>query len=345
MRMYFAAFVVTALIVCAAVAARVLKRYLRSARTLIGIIIEWRKEASSVIDLQKEAIVAVKSLAFYQKPVVQRHFTMLDGTAGSSASEKTELSYSLSRVVDRVSLKLSETTTANTVICTVAIGDQFRSQIQPCLDSQSNFARRNSVAYCVLDQPPGHKGRPPAWMKIPLIVKLLQAGYKRVLFIDADAMVTNQAFDIDNLFVRLEGTQRPILVTEDEDGVNTGVMFIQNIDAAFRLLDLIWLNDTDIENGTWEQQSLNFLMGISNSVKSSILIEPNQKQINSFPVERRLFFVTHDNQIWSSGDFICHFSGIRSPYLQRYISDYSTALRRNAVAAEVTNASGVIARG
>lgn len=332
---YFVGFLALAAIVGAIVAVGFLRRYLGRALTQL------RAFRTS----QHNATVSINALAFYQKPAVKHHLAALDRVAGSQAPEKVELSYGLSRVVDRISPTFHQSAATNTVVCTVAIGDQFRSRVQRCLDSQSDFAGRNGFAYCRLDQPPEYMGRPAAWMKVPLIVKLMQEGYKRILFIDADAMVTNRDFSIDSLFARLERTPRPILLTEDEDGINTGVMFVQNTDAALRLLDLIWLNDTDINNGTWEQNSLKFLMDASNGVKSSVLIEPDPKRINSFPVERRLFHATRAGQIWSAGDFICHFSGIRPPHLERYIFDYSRALRRSAAETTVVKELKVAVRG
>lgn len=333
---YFVAFLAVTAIFCAVVAAWVLRQYLGRALALLRTFRTW----------QHEAAVSINSLAFYQKPVVKHHLAVFDGAAISRTPEEVEISYGLSRVVERISPKLSQPETpTDTVVCTVAIGEQFRRRIQPCLASQSDFARRNGFAYCLLDQPPEYMGRPAAWMKVPLIVWLMQEGFKRILFIDADAMVTNQDFSIDSLFSRLERTPRPILVTEDEDGINTGVMFVQNTQAALRLFDLIWLNDSDINNGTWEQNSLKILMDVSNGVKSSVLIEPDPKRINSFPVERRLFHQTRSNQIWSAGDFVCHFSGIRSPHLERYVADYFRVIQRGTLAATAVKDAKVTVRG
>lgn len=279
--------------------------------------------------LLRDTRATAKILEFYGRPVVKEHFAALSGSKPED-SEPVNMSYGLSRVVGLINPTIIPVPDSDTIVCTVAIGAEFRARVAACLDSQKNFAAHRNIARGILDEPPPYMGRHAAWMKIPLIAKLLLAGYKRVLFIDADAMVTNPNFCIEDIFTRLENTKCPILVTEDEDGINSGVMFVQNINVTYRLLDLIWLNDSDINNGTWEQNSLKVLMDASNEIRSLVGIESYPKKINSFPVERRLFHPTRGDQIWSYGDFICHFSGLRTPYLERYISNYAASLQRNA---------------
>ena len=277
----------------------------------------------------RDAGAGIKMLEFYSKPAVKEHLAALSSPAVDSTG-LFPISYGLARVTDLIKPAFIGPENNSTVVCTVAIGTEFRKRVELCLESHTSFAEGKNITLCVLEEPPPYMGRPAAWMKIPLIAKLMLAGYKRILFIDADAMVTNPGFRIENIFEELESTNRPILVTEDEDGINSGVMLVQNISAAYRLLDLIWLNDSDIHNGTWEQNSLKVLMDASNEIRSLVAIESNPKRINSFPMERRLFHPTRTDQIWSYGDFICHFSGLRTPHLERYISDYATSLRKNA---------------
>lgn len=287
---------------------------------------------------------SVRMLGFYSKPVVRDHFAAL-GKPTLEDPRDIKVSYGLSRVIGAIAPAFSAAQTSDTVVCTVAIGADFRKRVALCLESHEKFAAFQNITLCVLDERPPYMGRPAAWMKIPLIAKLLQAGYKRVLFIDADAMVTNLNFSIEDMFAKLAETKCPILVTEDEDGINSGVMFIQNISAAYRLLDLIWLNDSDIQNGTWEQNSLKVLMDASNEIRSLVAIEDDPKRINSFPVERRLFHPTREQQIWSYGDFICHFSGLRTPHLERYIENYATSLRRRAKDASADSQPAAAAQG
>lgn len=319
MWVFWATVLVACLFLAGFFALRLLRRYAQRAVASIRNVRAFIRDAS----------IGVKTLEFYNKPAVKEHLAALGSPAPDNASD-VRISYGLTRTIKAIAPTFLAAANTHTVVCTVAIGSEFRKRIEPCLESHKSYAARKNIAFCVLDEAPPYMGRPPAWMKIPLIVKLLLDGYKRVLFIDADAMITNQDFRIEDIFEKLEDTTCPILMTEDEDGINSGVMFTQNTALAYRLLDLIWLNDSDIHNGTWEQNALKVLMDASNDIRSLIAIESAPKRINSFPVERRLFHPTRADQIWSYGDFICHFSGLRTPHLERYISNYATSLTRNA---------------
>jgi REP element-mobilizing transposase RayT len=96
------------------------------------------------------------------------------------------------------------------------------------------------------------------------------------------------------------------------------------------------LNNIDVHHRLFEQNALQILIEGSKEISSAILVEADQKKFNSFPIERNLFHATRTHQVWSHGDFICHFSGIRTPHLERYIADYAKALRWNPAGCTVT---------
>ncbi len=93
-----------------------------------------------------------------------------------------------------------------------------------------------------------------------------------------------------------------------------------------RLLDLVWMFDADVENGTWEQHALKTLMDQSEVIRRQVTLEPDQRRFNSFPIERRRFYRTGEASLWHPGDVICHFSGIRSPDLETLIETYATQI-------------------
>ncbi len=154
----------------------------------------------------------------------------------------------------------------------------------------------------------------------------MSMSYPYIIHIDADAMITNLAKSFESEIERLADTGAGILLCEDEEGVNTGVMVIRNCPEAAVLMDLIWSYDADLENSTWEQNSLNFLFDNFLEVRNHILVEDNPKSLHSFPLERSLTFESRPQNIWSRGDRVCHFSGIRQPHLQSFINRYARSL-------------------
>lgn len=300
-------------------------RALQSIRFSLELNREILRTQQDLLASAKGIQTALKLREFYARPVVREHIAALLNGA-TKVSSRSNFSYPMSRVVDLISAQFVNPENSSTVVCTVVIGKQYRSYIQPCLQSHMDYAVRRGFAFCALETAPEHVDRPPTWIKIPLIAKMLLHGYRRILFIDADAMITNGNFDIERLFLRLENEQRSVLVTEDEAGINCGVMLIRNTDAALRLFDLVWLNDTDINHPLFEQNAMQILINHSSEVCSTVLVESDPKLFNSFPIERSLFHPTRPKQIWSHGDFVCHFSGIRTPHLERYIADYAKSL-------------------
>jgi len=212
-------------------------------------------------------------------------------------------------------------TQKTTAICTVALGDGYRRSVDYCLQSQARYAEKAGADYVMLDLMPANPDRHVSWYKIPLIFRLLQEGYDRVLYIDADAMVTNDEVPLDNLFAPLAGRRESFLIAEDEGGLNLGVFLIQRNPAAYRMLDLIWIHHLGhVPN--WEQQAFSFLINWYQPIPDYVLIAPDPKAFNSFPYEREHVYRVIQENNWTPGDFICHFSGIRRPLLEKMISYY-----------------------
>lgn len=211
-------------------------------------------------------------------------------------------------------------------ICVVALGNEYRTAVRGCLESHERFSRIQGHSLVILKDEPSFRERPIAWLKIPLIAKMLDQGKKYIMYIDADAMITNTNIDIKKYFLLMEKENKCILLTEDEHGPNCGVMFVRNSEISKRILELIWLYDLDVHNGVWEQHAFKRLIDEYQCIDKQIMIDLNPRNFNSFPAERNLFHRGGHEQIWSRGDFICHFAGIREPYLQSFVERYERAL-------------------
>lgn len=268
--------------------------------------------------------VPIRTIDYRSRPLVR---AALKNLRDHRTILATDTSYDLNRISEALLPRMRVSTGSKDVaLCTVALGDKYRASVELCIETQAIFAGKRGYTHAVLEDWTIVRERPPAWMRLPLIVKLLNAGYKHVVYIDADAMVTNYASDFSDAIRRLNDTETCICITEDEGGLNSGVMIIRNSQETLALLQLIWLYDADLENPTWEQNALKFLAENYPEVRRHILIEANPRAFNSFPIERRIFHDTQLRNLWSSGDFICHFSGIRKPHLESFIKRYARAL-------------------
>lgn len=289
---------------------------------VVGARAEARTRAMTDATSELRRIAFTNRLSsYYAQDNVAAHLAAL----AADSLDEPEIGYALARAAGSVAPRMIERGSGDTVVCSLALGDDYRHRVLPALASQQFFAESRDLSYAILSDPPKMLLRPPAWMKIPLMMHLLQRGFRRIIYIDADALVTSLDFDIEAAF----GDARPqglFKVTEDEDGVNSGVVLLQDGPLVRRLLDLIWMFDADIHNGTWEQYALKTLMDQSQAVRRHVTIEPDPRRFNSFPIERRRFHRTPEPNIWHPGDFICHFSGIRSPDLEILLENYATQI-------------------
>ena len=254
--------------------------------------------------------------------LANRHVIEHLDALGAAQVPPSTLSYGFQAAMRSLSPRITRRGDGRTVLCTLALGDAFRDRVRPALDSHAAYAEARGLSHAILSDPPSHIDRPPSWMKIPLIQDLFQRGFERVVYVDADALVTNPGFDVEGVFAAPCANGR-LVVTEDEAGINCGVMFLEDGPAIRRLLDLVWLFDADVTQGTWEQFALKSLMSLSGDVARHVSIEADPRRFNSFPPERNDFHRTMDRSVWQPGDFLCHFSGIRPPHLEQLIARYA----------------------
>jgi len=272
------------------------------------------------IEKKKQAAhTSNKLLAFYNNGFVLAHVAGI--AAGSHAPVATTLAFD--HACQSLGLN-GPKSGVETVICSIAIGERYLQSVAPCIESQRRFADANGYEYILVEQKPTRFDRPIPWLKIPLIAALLQAGYQRVLYIDADAMITNHSFDIETQFSRLNAGSTGLLISQDGRGVNSGVIFAVATPNNRRALDMIWTYDVDITNGTWEQNATNFLLNNYPEFRQVFVLEPEARTFNSFVPEREKFYPTVERIRWQAGDFICHFAGIRTPDLDQLTRDYAT---------------------
>ncbi|CAA0086999.1 Uncharacterised protein [Zhongshania aliphaticivorans] len=111
----------------------------------------------------------------------------------------------------------------------------YHWRYRQCLKSQQQYAARLGIEYEAVHRPSlSRLGGEVAWLKLYLIRAALLAGYQHVLFIDADAEVSQFAPD----FRQLLKNDKSIYAANGYSGrINSGVLLFKNSPAA-----LEWLN-------------------------------------------------------------------------------------------------------
>jgi hypothetical protein len=289
----------------------------------LNALIAERSNNDNVVREIQDLQVAERTLQFLASGTVQNHLA----TLGKPDATEPRFSYALSAASRSLDPDV-EYRSRDTVVCSIVLGESYAQTVAPCIASHSEFSEQHGYSYAVLRRSITGFQRPAPWYKFPLLARLLDDGFKRILYIDADALVTNPSIDPEPLFRKLETSGKALMLTEDEAGINAGVFFARSSPDVIRLLDLTWLFDADRHHPLLEQHALQLLMTHHPQVRGAILVEPDPRKFNSFPLERRKLHPTRDLQLWESGDFICHVSGIRSPQLEEVIGAYGNRRTR-----------------
>jgi hypothetical protein len=204
-------------------------------------------------------------------------------------------------------------------VCTVALGREYQAVVAPCLKATQEYCARHQYNYLLLTESPPNLSRPYAWAKVCLLFQALEHGYQNIMWLDADALITNVEAKLEAFLTTLEQADKSMLITEIYYGINTGVFFLRGGWKSRTLLNLIWCNRFYISHGWWEQAALMDLMRRHVEVANEEYIEPRTRSFNSHAPE----LAKDPNIAWQPGDFIIHFAGARGSQLSELIVKYS----------------------
>jgi hypothetical protein len=153
--------------------------------------------------------------------------------------------------------------------------------------------------------------RPPAWYKIYAIKNSLDEGYDYVVWVDADAVIYNQNFDL----IKLLNTKKTVYVSKDLNDFNTGVLIFKNNDLSKQVLDFIYSKTEYLYDTWWEQRAfiktfdLNYL-----NIQDETEVVP-QKILNSY--DYRLYGLGPNySGHFNSESFVIHYPSL--PYELRF---------------------------
>lgn len=113
-----------------------------------------------------------------------------------------------------------------------------------CIASHQHYAKKHGYCYQAVSRPfMTELGSECCWLKLTLTLRAFKAGYEKVLFIDADAYINNNA-------PAIETTIRPekyVYLAKSYTGrFNSGVMFMLNREYTITWLKLILANRTTL---------------------------------------------------------------------------------------------------
>lgn len=108
------------------------------------------------------------------------------------------------------------------------------------LESHRSYASKFGYRYIAFTKSPlgGISGTNSAWMKVAIIVKALQKGYKNIFFIDSDALIRDYSPPIKSVFC----TGKAIYMSVESSGnFNSGVIIVENTRESLRFFQALLL--------------------------------------------------------------------------------------------------------
>ncbi|MEI6870649.1 MAG: hypothetical protein WCL08_00065 [Verrucomicrobiota bacterium] len=145
------------------------------------------------------------------------------------------------------------------------------------------------------------------WDKVDLIRHYLNVGYDRVLWIDADAAVTNVACILD--YIVPQTADAGVYLTEDINGINSGVMLIVNHPLVQQFMHAVCTHGKTLfgTDPTPEQQAIRHFSQ-ENRYKNVVKFVTQTMMNSYFP--NSYDYPGAEEAWWQESDFILHLPGI-----------------------------------
>jgi hypothetical protein len=202
--------------------------------------------------------------------------------------------------------------------------------LQPLIDVRASYCRQHG--YTLLDvNNLIDKSRPAAWSKLLALEHYFSSGqYDYLFYVDMDTLIMNADTTIEK-FISAAGSESDIIVSNDMNGMNTGVFLVRNSPWSLWFLRTSW-NQTQLVSPTapdgkhylfrWEQRAFHYLTnsiewqnaglpeyaGDYRAIRNHFYILP-QCAFNSYILHPFDIHAVRENSQYAPGDFLIHFAG------------------------------------
>jgi hypothetical protein len=190
-------------------------------------------------------------------------------------------------------------------IVSLCVGDlEYRRILKPCIDSVWDYCALRGYQ-CHLTAETMAPDRPVSWGRIPLLQTLMakQFDLDWLVWIDADAMVTNPMFRLEPLIEHMAGTDRLVAYTIDgANNLNDGVAIYRNDPRTMEYLQWLWGCTEYIDHPWWANAAaVRAQADRREFFEAHVLKVANTNLLNSY---------VRGRSPWKVGDFIAHFAGM-----------------------------------
>ncbi|KAK1678404.1 hypothetical protein QYE76_039252 [Lolium multiflorum] len=210
-----------------------------------------------------------------------------------------------------------------------ARGRSFRGMLNATARNRRAYAAVHGYGLAVLPPEAVDRSRPPAWSKV-LALRAHLHRHHWLFWNDADTLVTNPDIALETILVSVIGhsdfhTSPDLILTEDINGVNSGLFFIRRSKWSERFLDIWWNHTSFVQFGSTKSGDNFALKHIIDhlspeEMQAHVRIAKMQCLFNSYPWNWMAMWkslhalIFHPSTTWkgvySDGDFMVHFAGL-----------------------------------
>lgn len=204
-------------------------------------------------------------------------------------------------------------------VATMAIGETYEQIVAPGIENKKHYCDKHGYDFFVLSESMD-TSRPIPWSKIKLLQEILSnKEYKWVFWTDADAVVTNFAYPLEDII----DENYDLIITTDLNGINSGHMLLKNSEWSAQFLETVYSHTECINHPWWEQMAIILEIQNNPETQKRTKIFP-QRVMNSYVPEVMFWCNDPLRTHYQRGDFIVHFASCPKERLLDLMIKYSS---------------------
>lgn len=188
------------------------------------------------------------------------------------------------------------------VFCTLAINEWYRDIVRYALNSMKRYADQHEYQFILHTEESllVDSTRSPCWFKIKLIKHILDVSdCDYVFWLDADCQIMKHHLKLEHFIDKyFENSETEIVLTQDSQVLNTGVMFIKNSDFTRQLMDRVWNADVADYFQNFHEQTV-----LANIFTEDLNV---QKRMKVLPYGAKDELVTYWGNYYPDKHFVVH---------------------------------------
>lgn len=192
-------------------------------------------------------------------------------------------------------------------ILTLAIGKDYCKALEKALASKRSYANKHGYTYIQGDETDWDRERPISWSKVPFLLRFLRTlpDGELLWLSDADVLITNMDFKLEDHVVPLLPPSKDMLMTFDACGhVNAGNILMRNGPWLRDFWGRVYEQTDCLYHIWWENAAILKLLGMHATDASHVEITKEHKRFNAY-----VMGLPGEPQ-WEPGDFLVHFAGV-----------------------------------